>query len=38
MGRYLHTYGGGIDRVAYEIQTPGNYPKKAYNIENTAKV
>jgi len=23
---------------AYKIQTPGNYPKKAYNIQNTAKV
>jgi hypothetical protein len=38
MGRYLHGYGGGIDGVTYEIQTPGNYLKKAYNIENTANV
>jgi len=22
----------------YKIQTPGNYPNKAYNIQNTAKV
>jgi len=22
---------------AYKIQTPGIYPKKAYNIQNTAK-
>ena len=22
---------------AYKLQTPGNYPKKAYNIQNTAK-
>jgi len=23
---------------AYKIQTPGNYPNKTYNIQNTAKV
>jgi len=23
---------------AYKIQTPGNHPKEAYNIKNTAKV
>ena len=23
---------------AYKIQTPGNYPEEAYNIQNMAKV
>jgi len=25
-------------RSAYKIQMPGNYPEKAYNIQNTAEV
>ena len=38
---HLPAYEDGTDRVsetsAYWIQTPGNHPKKAYNIQNTAK-
>jgi len=33
--RYLSGYGDGTERSAksaYKIQTPGNYPEKAYNI------
>jgi hypothetical protein len=39
---YLSAFEDGTDRVfetsAYKIQKPGNYPEKAYNIQNMMKV
>jgi len=39
---YLSAFEDGTDGVfetlAYKIQKPGNYPEKAYNIQNTMKV